>query len=187
MPRACSRGPRNAHRHAQAVSGVRLHRDRMRHRAAHEAAHEVAVPLEAAGRQHDATMPPTSTSPSGEPRRTPTTRPPSVKSSRPAVPFGVDPAVETALQQATDETLPGAPLVMDLAPCISSGGTPPGAPRPSEVSLIAMLRPICGPIVALSAHGPSWSNENSGHSSDRPPPGFAPDAPGGSRGSHGRS
>ena len=60
---------------------------------------------------------PTSNPPSGASNRTPTTRPPSVISSWPAAPgTRLDPAVEAALQQAPDEPLPGAALVVDLAP-----------------------------------------------------------------------
>ena len=106
------------------------------------------------------------------PRRSGRRRPPpSVDQLPPRPPrSGLDAAVETALEQATHQPLAGAPLVVHLAAGHLLGRHARGRPRPSGVSLIVMFRPICGPTVTFSAHGPSSSKANSGHSSERPPP-----------------
>ena len=110
----------HAHRHLQAVSGVGRDGRGAHQRAAAERPHELGVPLEAAGRDdHAASGTHLDRNPRAAGRLEPDARDPaSVPQQLDRAHAGtrLDTAVQAGLEQRADQSLPGPPLVADLAP-----------------------------------------------------------------------
>ena len=110
----------------------------------------------------------TSNGPSADSRRTPTTRPSRMTSSRAAV--AVRGSIERSRHaQPTDEGL-ARPASRRGSRC----GNPVESGVPERGLAHAIRGAIWGPTLTRGAHAPSSSNGNSGHSSERPPFGFPP-------------
>ena len=87
----------------------------------------------------------------------------------PATPdLRVHAAVETTPQQPPDQRLACAAFVAELAPVKLFPGTPSGAFRPSDDSLMVISPVSCQPTVTRCAQSPRSANGNNVHSSDRP-------------------
>jgi hypothetical protein len=132
-------GGADAHRHAQPVAGVGRHADRALQRAPEEGAHEVGIALEAAGGEDDT---------AAGARLERAVRAPDTHAHHRAVldqqplPAAAGPrddaAIEQPAEQPADQRLTAGALVAHPRRTSSSAGTPSGARRPSEVSLIAI-------------------------------------------------